>query len=311
MNVGIGKFLRDGLTQAGIESAFRRVVAAITAGFQIEHKEDGTHKAITATAITITEDAATDEGTGDVIADGVGTFGGNVTAQYGQTPQTEIGALSSVGHGYTDQGGIEFRSDAGRRWAWVAFSDAGIHQCNLYDLSNGSLSDDTIGIEGSGTTYYLAPGAGSTGVLGSNTVPKRKWVGYFSQAYIGTSGLPTGDWTPYTPTLTAATGTWTGATMTTAQYMVVGKTLTILFAIDAANNSLATASVSFSLPGGFTNNVLSTNPCLILDGGVRVADGVADSLASATTVRVSRIGNIGPNAANGLYVRGHIILETQ
>jgi hypothetical protein len=58
VRIGIGKFLRDGPTQASIEGAFRRVTAAVSAGFQREHKEDGTHTEITADGLTISSDVA-------------------------------------------------------------------------------------------------------------------------------------------------------------------------------------------------------------------------------------------------------------
>jgi hypothetical protein len=58
VNIGIGKFLRDGPTQASIEGAFRRVTAAVSAGFQREHREDGTHTDITADGLTISSDVA-------------------------------------------------------------------------------------------------------------------------------------------------------------------------------------------------------------------------------------------------------------
>jgi hypothetical protein len=58
VNIGIGKFLRDGMTQAGIESAFRRVTAAISAGFLREHKEDGTHSDVSLTTLTVEDGGA-------------------------------------------------------------------------------------------------------------------------------------------------------------------------------------------------------------------------------------------------------------
>lgn len=80
MKIGIGKFLKDGLTQASIESAFRRVVAGVTAGFLIEHAEDGTHGDVTADSVTadsVTTDTATVDSVtaGTVTADEVNVIG--------------------------------------------------------------------------------------------------------------------------------------------------------------------------------------------------------------------------------------------
>lgn len=175
--------------------------------------------------------------------------------------------------------------------------------------------EDTTGAN----THTLTIGAGLNGLTSNNLITGNSilatpgdvtsLLGYLERS----RSVYMGEWTTYTPTLTAATGTWTGATLTTAAYMLVGKTLFINFAIDAANNSNATASLSFSLPGGFTNAKLATNPINLLDLGVAVTDGMADALAAATTVRITRTGGvtIGPNAANGLYVRGQVALEIQ
>lgn len=53
MNIGIGKFIRDGFTLASVEQAFRRLVAAIVGGWEVQHKEDGTHTDVTCDTLTI------------------------------------------------------------------------------------------------------------------------------------------------------------------------------------------------------------------------------------------------------------------
>ena len=53
MNIGIGTFLKNGVTKESIESALRRIVAAIMAGFQVEHREDGTHSDVTCDTLTV------------------------------------------------------------------------------------------------------------------------------------------------------------------------------------------------------------------------------------------------------------------
>lgn len=66
MNIGIGTFLKNGLTKESIESALRRIVAAIMAGFQVEHREDGTHSAVTADSVTVGADPADGSWNGNV-----------------------------------------------------------------------------------------------------------------------------------------------------------------------------------------------------------------------------------------------------
>ncbi len=59
MKLGIGKFLKSGLTAESIESALRRMTAAITTGFAREHKDDGTHGTVTVDGITIADNTTT------------------------------------------------------------------------------------------------------------------------------------------------------------------------------------------------------------------------------------------------------------
>jgi hypothetical protein len=77
VNLGIGTFLKNGLTKESIESAMRRTAAAITGGFLIQHKEDGTHTDVTADTVQVGSDPAD------------GSWGGNVSGSLVPTSSTQ------------------------------------------------------------------------------------------------------------------------------------------------------------------------------------------------------------------------------
>lgn len=86
MKIGTGTFLKNGTTKESIESALRRVTAAITAGFQREHREDGTHTDVTATSVTVGADPSD------------GTWNGNVSGSLVPTTSTQdLGATITQG----------------------------------------------------------------------------------------------------------------------------------------------------------------------------------------------------------------------
>jgi hypothetical protein len=86
VNLGIGTFLKNGLTKESIESAMRRTAAAITGGFLIQHKEDGTHTDVTADTVQVGSDPAD------------GSWGGNVSGSLVPTSATQdLGAVITHG----------------------------------------------------------------------------------------------------------------------------------------------------------------------------------------------------------------------
>ncbi len=260
-----------------VSDTFDLICSKINALWNVQHTATGGHKDITATSLTVTagtaDEVAAGTATGNVNANGTGPhrFGGNVIAQYTANQQTEIGTLNSTGHGYNDSGGIEFRSSSGRRWSWVARSVAGVHQCNLTDISN-ALTADTIGIEVNGTTYYLAPGAGATGVLGSNSVPPRRWSAFVTA--VDSNGPITSS------SATGGIGYATGAGGTVAQgtSKATGVTLNAVTGqITMFNDALgAGAKVSFAV----ANTSIGTT-----DGAVVWVDsgGTANAYRAAVT----------------------------
>jgi hypothetical protein len=72
VKIGMGTFLKSGTTKESIESALRRLTSAVTGGFEREHREDGTHKDVTADSATIAGDVLlTTEPTSTVVGSGI------------------------------------------------------------------------------------------------------------------------------------------------------------------------------------------------------------------------------------------------
>lgn len=60
-----------------------------------------------------------------------------------------------------------------------------------------------------------------------------------------------GEWIDFTPTKTASAGTWTGGTVFTAHYMLVGKTLFVSVYLTSTTVSNAAVTLNIGIPGGF------------------------------------------------------------
>jgi hypothetical protein len=327
VKIGIGKFLRDGLTLAGIESAFRRVTAAITAGFQIEHKEDGTHKAITASAITITEDTGTDEGTGDVTADGDGTFGGDVVALNGTDEVCGIGVLSTV-NGAAFQAGEAIRYGVligGTSGFWIEQRpigspfNGGTNELRLWHLSHDAATPMLrIGLISSVPTI-MDGGTGSTAIdLGSAT----RYLNdvYASQFFRSNYAAAQGEWTTVAHSagnFTASSGTWTVASgdQIAFAYTLIGKTMTVNFRIDTSSVSATPATLRIAIPGGFTAASDAYNGGLIYNdaGGGYVGGGSIFVIASGTVINLQEVFGTSTWAAatDTTSVLGQITFEIQ
>lgn len=63
---------------------------------------------------------------------------------------------------------------------------------------------------------------------------------------------PMGEWTSFTPTLVAGTGTWTSGGNHICYYSLVGKTMTVNCKIGPSTTSSATSYLDIGIPGGHT-----------------------------------------------------------
>lgn len=123
---------------------------------------------------------------------------------------------------------------------------------------------------------------------------------------------PMGEWITFTPTRTAATGTWTAGTVQTAKYMLIGKTMFVDLLIDASSNSNITAYVAITVPGGFSLANIQQDNISLYDLAVDVADGTVVTTAGGNTFVFNRANgaNIAVNALT-LYIRAQFHVEIQ
>lgn len=160
--------------------------------------------------------------------------------------------------------------------------------------------------------------------LGSNTDSSNR--GRFAGAYLTACDVvngyiergrtvPIGEWTTFTPTLTASAGTWTGATIARAAYMLSGKTMSVEFEIDSSNVSAAPLELFIVIPGGFTAAAVTRNLFQAIDAALAAPTvGVARVTAGGTVIRLqSTVGGAGwaTTAGNNTFARGQLSFEVQ
>lgn len=276
----------------GANQAFDTICARVNLVFGVEHDNDtGTHTDITATSITV----ATANITSGLAVTGYVTapliFGSaSANGTFGMELRSAVTQYSYTPPDFASQG-----------------STAGLN-INDFDVDKDFLP--------------LTDNAFDLGFAGA---PNRRWRNLWMSGFIDAPYLhgstsvsernrakAMGEWTTFTPTQTATTGTWTGSTITTAQYMLVGKTIFIQFAIDAGNNSAATAELLIAIPGGFSaKKFVQIKEIEGQDLGAETTGISAYAVASGTTIHFYKAlgGNWALNAANGNQVRGLIFFE--
>jgi hypothetical protein len=297
----------------GLNKAIDFICARAQVVFSAQHDpETGAHTAITADSIVVT---------GDATVGGDGTFVGDVIAEFGTGTEVGLGVLTTVDgaalltglplrHGVLI-GGVADGYFLLKRVKSSAFSGGGTYSWAIYDLAASTSNPMLMMALDTGVYSLIDGGSGATTVrVGSGTRPMLEFYstnGYYER---GRTAAPLGDWTTFTPTRTAATGTWTAGTVVTAHYTLVGKTMFVSVAIDGANNSNITASLSIAIPGGFTASKAEYAVPLIEDNGVFVPNVRMRTTAGGTTILFENLaGNIAANAANGLTVRGQMAFE--
>jgi hypothetical protein len=294
-----------------VTQELRAYYAQMTGYLGVEHKEDGTHSAITADSITVT---------GDVTVDGDGTFDGNVTADADGDPAV----LGTLGAGLGT--GLDLTNGASSRWSIVALTAAVTRVLQIADLLN--LSQTYVaqfGLYGSGTgsiNYSLVPEATTGVTLGEDASGKRldqvhaKKVTASTAYYERLRTAAVGEWTNVTFAAGNFTGnnamTWTVASgdQITFHYMAVGKTLFVNVYIDTSTvGGTPDTTLMIAIPGGFTAAKKVQNSCPLFDNGVG-ATGFARVTASGTVIEIGRMDGANFTAsADNTYVRVMMAFE--
>lgn len=282
MNIPIGRFLKDGLTIESIESAFRRILAAITAGWGTQHKSDGTHSDISADTIAV---AVTPSAFETFVPP---SFAFNVADQ-------ENGTLGIRGHDFAS--GIQRTAQV--EAVWTGSGDPAM-SCNLLvdsrpgggsgtaaqALVSASVQSGTSTITLTADAITMSAASGLVAIFG--IINNATWQGvkigleyggtnanlsatggtsqFLRQASAGAAitvvrpaFADLSDYTAWTAVaynagdFTASTGNWTvdSGDIGTFTYTRHGKTLTVAWAI-AATDVSANSVLRITIPGGFT-----------------------------------------------------------
>lgn len=178
----------------------------------------------------------------------------------------------------------------------------------LTTISDGDL---IRGVSGSPENTFQAianPGTGTRLFLSTKTT-----LGVIGFTYVQITFADHSDftnWTTFTPTLTAATGTWSGG-IVTARYMIEGKKMTVVFFQQNGTISNNTASLTMLIPASKTANTASYGFMQFQDGGGLGSGSVSTTVSSANLVLYR--GPVGTSswtaAAGNSYVAFVFVFE--
>ena len=302
MKIGIGTFLRDGFTRATVESAFRRLDAAVSAGWETQHNADGTH--------------------------------GNVTFKLGSATGWDAGAgvwmAPSSERGLLETGGsydLRVGDPAANYLAWDGFNNT-LVVTGTITASAGAIGGWTIGASSltGGNATLASSGNLTLGTsndvvrLSADDATYRLWIGHATAASapfrVGKSG------SLYLGSAVSTTNfvSWDGTTLTvqsdTARF---GKNGT-------ANGVLGLWSASSSVlgadPSPSANILMSSNVLTIENnygtGLTEITNGlkcggsiqVGGTAARATTAGTSRVDIFDGTAPVGTLANGISLYST-
>jgi hypothetical protein len=279
----------------------KSLASSIAAGWNKEHKSDGTHKAITADSLTAT----------GAISGGTGSIGGALSAESLTISDTNVlGTGTTV---LTATGGTAGLVQS----ATVVDGTSG----NAYGLYVDTPTASTIngGTIASSSCLTVGPAASTAGTdytafLGTGTVMAES--GYSERLRT----TPMGEW----QAVSFAAGNFTGnGTMTWGvdsgdiganRYTLVGKTMTWNLSVATSDvGGVANTELRATVPGGFTCAVASYHTAAVaIDAGASTTARV-ETVGGQAYVRIvlAAGGNWTITAADNTYVYFTITFEVQ
>lgn len=336
-SVTFGQFLQNATKQE-----MEQFAALLQGYLSREHDEEGHHTDITATSVTVTGDI---EAEGDVTADDA-TFAGNVSINTGGT---SLLAKMFTHDGLLDENVTRNVSVDSTATTWGTSGADLTAAMNLRITTASGLAPKLDGLSTDtpaagtphGTVYRVFNVSGSTvKVVHESAVASSAAYriacpggvdhavqdgGSFSLLYDATSsrwrlfGLSTapGLWTAVAHSagnFTSDSGSWTvdAGDQTTYAYTLVGKTMTVAFAIVTSDVGGTPTQLRIAIPGGFTAAKTIYNTCYTIDAGTPGL-GIATVSASGTVIQVFRQGAAAWTTTSGddTQVIGQITFEVQ
>lgn len=249
------------------------IIAQFTGLWNTQHNDDGSHGDITARSLTLTKDAASGA-TGAVVADGDGTFDGNVTADAdatgAQSGPVIIGThpiLGSVRPGP----GIDIQGTP--RWRILGFDPGSSDRELLFqDVSGGAPYSWLVKWRNALSAYVLHPEVTNPFHLGLDGPGTRIAKLFITRASIYESGSSAamGEWENYTPVWTGTTTNPTlGNGTLVGRSTLIGKTVKFeIFLKIGSTTTAATGLWHFTIPQTKKNDAFvgyGEGSCVILD----------------------------------------------
>lgn len=308
-------FNNTGVFTPNQQREIEQFVSYLMGYLSAQHKDDGSHAAITADSMTAT----------GAVSGSTGTFtGGNVRASDVEIGNigTSVGTDTLIGPGVriydTDKSTIRYE---------IVNSGVGtLRQLRVQDTARGYVPIE-VGWEMT-TGYWLGPGKDTAIAqncyLGSPFYGTNRGVwtaaytqnGYFERL----RGVAVGEWQDVTyngANFTASAGTWTVdvGDQILFRYMLIGKTMWIAYEFDTTSVSATPSQLRFAIPGGFTaakdsfmTGYYNNNGAgWVNNGNAFTNAGVAYVGLQPATFGVSTWAT----SVNNTYVRGQFMLEIQ
>lgn len=296
-----------------------------TSGYlSVEHKEDGSHSAVTADSVTTTGDISVG---GDLEVDGDANVDGTVTADADGHP-VSIGPVNS-GAGL-DMSQESPTASFSSHWQIFARVSAAGRSLFFRDALEATI-DYIFGIArtttGSGAVKYsLTPNTTVSLSLGEdvnnlrieevNAKTLRSHGGLYERGRTAAAG----DWTgvpfnagDYTGDAAGSAWTVTAANVTTLRWRISGHSLLVSYVISGTNVSGSPVNLRLVIPGGYTAAATMTNSCArCLDAGALVPARVAVT-AGGTSINLART-DLAPwtnTAGSNTTLQGQIEFEVQ
>jgi hypothetical protein len=241
--------------------------------------------------------------------------GAALILQPSQSPATNTTAItvnSTIGVSLAK---IDSEGDATVHDLNVAGATTGIGAASVTVTSNGSHVSSNV--QSSLNAIDTAVGTNTTNIALKAPNASPSITGNMSVAGTLTErgrGTPMGEWVSFTPTMTAASGTWTGGTVTSAKYMMVGKSMTVNVKISSASVSTSTVWLNVTIPGGYTTAGEMGQTATIIDNGTPGRAWLATSSAGGTGLTLFKDMALSTNwsaSSSATSIQFNITFEVQ
>lgn len=243
-------------------------------------------------------------------ASGYGAGGGDVFGAYTSSVNSgsQVDVLTIENTMVTANNGGGFAGNVGRAvitllaTGWDTAGSGSAQPQAFINLDSGQAGAAVSSVALSGTSISIAGPVTTT-----STITERS------------RSTPLGEWTApafSAGNFTASTGSWTvdSGDVATYTYTLVGKTITVVFEINATDVSATPASLNIAIPGGFSAARSTRALVQVSDAGGAVTTGVARVQATGTVIEVQSTiagGAWATTSADDTLIRGQITFEIQ